>query len=418
MTDEQKLQILEDYVNQYNLSIYFGPFRDFLNAYRRKYVLTKDESQTLTFSSNVAPTLKTILPKDIVNASYAMDFDLSSLYDWLLYRNFEDNPFVFEHLDTDPQSLIYSFVEDKIKRGPVHASTDGRLFNGNDGNHRLLTLIIKYFAERHNAISQESKEEVDKKYQMTVPVSYPISQELSDALNDLKSEIDYSPFDDKLIPQKARTYRYNAMANSKQAEYLASYNPATNEYKLTFNDEVFVGTEDKLLKYLKQRQATRPIMYFNDGETYYVSIHNNIWFTKDKALSIAMLQEAKEMWDKQQLTPDSIITTIDFDMNDNQFGIEYDEKILSQNPTPQADEVAQQVLELLNEKEASFIDGETLEKIKQNCKRAKNFQMLSIPGFKVDMLTLDEYRQFRPFLDKLDNLFDIEIEKIDENEID
>jgi len=289
MTDEQKLQILEDYVNQYNLSIYFGPFRDFLNAYRRKYVLTKDESQTLTFSSNVAPTLKTILPKDIVNASYAMDFDLSSLYDWLLYRNFEDNPFVFEHLDTDPQSLINSFVEDKIKRGPVHASTDGRLFNGNDGNHRLLTLIIKYFAERHNAISQESKEEVDKKYQMTVPVSYPISQELSDALNDLKSEIDYSPFDDKLIPQKARTYRYNAMANSKQAEYLASYNPATNEYKLTFNDEVFVGTEDKLLKYLKQRQATRPIMYFNDGETYYVSIHNNIWFTKDKALSIAML---------------------------------------------------------------------------------------------------------------------------------
>ncbi len=305
MTDEEKLAFLKDVLKENGLDFNAQEINDFFTEKRKKSetLTRRDESKMLVkygHSSLIRPDIKKITPMEVENASYADTHNIETILDWFLYRNSGDNPLVFENLRNEKFDIFQSFIDENVKY-PFNQDLDGDIFNGDSGNHRLLTLIIKNFIEHSKAKNVEEQELVEKEFGMVVFVNLPHREELCDALSDRYYSVSdlYTKDKDRIYPRKACGYREDSFIKAGEEDYLVEYDPETKKYSYKFNFDTFVGTDEELIGYLAVHKVSpEPIMTWCAGGIYYLSCNNQVWKSSSKE-EIDKLVPQIQKWHKE-----------------------------------------------------------------------------------------------------------------------
>lgn len=405
MTTQEKMEILEKFLNKYGLSLNDRIVSDFLYDDRQLEPLSEEEKETLIYSDIVKPTMLSLLPSDIENASYAGWHDLPMLIDWYLYKNAGDNPLVFENLEKEHQRIKESFEEQKQVQGFMTVSPNGKIFNGNDGNHRLLTLIIKHFAERTSAKTEEEKKAVDDKYRMNLNVSYPISRELYNLLEKEKDLV--TPHcNRKKSHYQACLYREQAFYKAKQGDYLTEYDPNTGKYNYSLNGRAFNGTEQELINYLKTKEiSTKPIMTYKCNDTYYISCHNRVWETKDREKAIKLVHKIDEEYKLGNVQEDKFLAVKNCDnSNDKAYTIKFPGTYIEQENQEEAKIKAIEILNLLNNPDSKILGEYALNDLKQQCEKASYWGDLNIHDIELLNLSREDYLKACSFFTEISNI--------------
>lgn len=316
MNQKEKIQLLKDFLREYDLS-----FEDpFVKEFFMKRRFNMEDLKKQNFADGEAygpiePTIYRVTPFSFSNCGYfggANEF--VCLMDWLLYENMENNDLVFRNLGVDQNEIKASFERTRKLDGPAFADDDGHLLNGTDGNHRLLSLMLNAFVEYASAKSEEERNRVLAKYSMDIPVAHPHSKELCALLE--KERLDFEPFDSKensttRIPFLVREYR--ALHQKWNELYVARYNPQTNMYTYDFNGTTFSGSCSDLVRFLRtKKKETRPIMFWNDGEYHYVSNNNFVFKSKNGSRVHAKFDEMKmKVYEDEKLKPYLVVYDAD-----------------------------------------------------------------------------------------------------------
>ena len=137
--------------------------------------------------------------------------------------------------------------------GPIRQSLDCKFYNGEDANHRLLTLIINQFIETKIATTEEQKQQVKDKYTMTLEVTSPISYELNDLLWKEIDKFKEGSSVKSIFPSLVREYRVKTFEHYRDAFYCVSYDEQQKLLTYDFNGEKFSGTEQELTTWLKTK---------------------------------------------------------------------------------------------------------------------------------------------------------------------
>lgn len=316
MKIEQKFRLLEKFLNKFGFSLDEEPFKEFLLKNRMNVEdLKKQNAQSRMTYGPIEPTIHRITPLSFHNCGYfGGENDFTCLREWLAYENLEGNDLVFENLGKDQIGLKESFERTRKLDGPAFADDEGHLFNGTDGNHRLLSLMINEFVEYESAKTESEKKAVLQKYAMEIPVSYPHDRELCELLE--KERSDFAPYESTenettRIPLPVREYR--ALHQKGPELYVAKYDHQTETYTYDFNGTKFSGSCAELVRFLKTKQKeTRPIMLWDDGETYYVSNNNTVFKSKIPSRVQARFDEMKmKVRDDAKLKPYLVVYDAD-----------------------------------------------------------------------------------------------------------
>jgi len=400
MTNEEKLDILNNMLKKYGLSLEDENVKDFFYKNRKLQPLNWEEQNNFSYSGYIKPTVLSILPSDIENATYAETHNLHTLMDWYLYKNSGDNPLVFNNLEKDHKSIKESY---ETRAAQVKIGIDGKMFNSGDGNHRLLTLIIKHFAERTAAKTEAERQAVDDAYRMNVKVNYPVSVELADLLDDedRKTFFDFNNID--IYP--AFSYRRNAFGMAEEKMYLAEYDPETKTYKYELNGVAYAGDEKGLVEFLKQQEKGKSyFMSYKCGDTYYVSCYNRVYQTKDKQRAIEIAHRVKEEYDLGNSPKEKFLIIQDMDKGNNQeysvqfWGVWLDGKQSG------CKEVAEKLLNLLNTFDLDTINQCGLEKIREECDFAMQFYTLAVDKIQLNNLSEQEFLKVYEIFTKISNV--------------
>lgn len=294
ITDSDKLYVLENALNKYGLSLDMPDVKHFF--YDKRYVEPTmqmcDKNNVVhsyRHSPYIKPTKMSVVPMDFENASYGR---FNNLMDWYLYENHESNPLVWKNVG-DPSFDVKSSFEKSKQLDSVKLDIRGNLFNSDDGNHRLLTLMINHFLERSVANRPLEKQEVENRYKMEIDVSYPFSDELCDLLSEVAKE--YLPYSPKeVVPKSVRDFRFRSFGNIKDANSCVTYDRKTDTLSFNLNGERFVGKEHELINYLKHRQKqTESIMLWQAEGIYYTSFDSYIFKSKDKNKILELFYKIK-----------------------------------------------------------------------------------------------------------------------------
>ena len=288
MRYEDKLKILKRFLAKYGLDINDPEVHDFLYEERKTYTdqVTRCYGYELG-SGLIRSSTITVLPTYFENSAY--NHSGTRLIDWFMYENAEGNPLVFENIGDFKFDIVESFANTK-KDFPIVIDNQGNVFNSGDGNHRLLTIMLQYFAEQQNARGVKAHQRIDDKYRMTLQVDYLHKKELIELLSEEKYNID-SMNKESTYPFMVRRYRENV---TNKENLLVSYNSRTKQYKYDFNGDYFEGTCDELIKYLKTKKQSK-IMAFNKGETYYISSSNVVLRTRDERKYNKILKDVQSL---------------------------------------------------------------------------------------------------------------------------
>ena len=405
MTTQEKMEILEKFLNKYGLSLNDRMVSDFLYEYRQLEPLSEEEKKTLIYSDIVKPTMLSLLPSDIENASYAGWLDLPMLIDWYLYKNAGDNPLVFENLEKDHQRLKESFEERKQVQGFMTVSPNGKIFNGNDGNHRLLTLIIKHFAERASAKTEDEKKAVDDRYRMNLNASYPISMELYNLLEKEKDSI-RPRCNRKTSYYQACQYREYVFAMANQGDYLAEYDHNTGKYKYSLNGRAFNGTEQELINYLKTKEiSTKPIMTYKCNDTYYISCHNRVWETKDREKAIKLVHKIDAEYKLGNIQEDKFLAVKNCDnTNDKAYTIKFPGTYIEQENKEENKRKASEILDILNSSDSKVLGEYALTDLKQQCEKTLHWGDLNVHDIELYNLSREDYFKASSLLTEISNI--------------
>jgi len=287
MTDEQVFEHLKQVLASNGLD-YNDPevFNFFNNLLPKRAHYASDETGKVTkfkTSRHIKPTLKKVLPSDFANSGYFDDAQENTILEWFMYRNASSNPLVWDNIGKDSNSIKQSFVSRRSMAGPAEIDAEGNLFNGEDGNHRLLTLKINHFIERQKAKTEQEKAEVDKKYEMEIEVALPFNVKLCDLLSNVYYNLLESYKEDSLIPRYAVEYRKQSYSNYYECERIVDYNPETKIFTYNFNDVNFSGTEQELIEFLQTAEIhNMPLMKWEAEGVSYISCYNHIWKSNNK----------------------------------------------------------------------------------------------------------------------------------------
>lgn len=316
MDNNKKIEALNMALNKYGLSLDMPEVNEFFFAKRYYQPIMSEYEDFKTcknynYSPYIRPVKKRLVPTDFENASYGQ-FD--SLMDWYLYENSESNPLVWNNIGNQTFDIKSSF-ENRRKSDSVQQDIRGNIFNVNDGNHRLLTLIINQFLESKTATSDQELKNVYKKYEMEIDVSLPFSAELCDLLREVAKE--YMPYDENQVtPIEARSFRDSSFEYGKNSSCCVDYNPKTGMLTFNLNNEKFCGNEQELIKYLKQRKPQpEPIMMWEADGLSYISCKNNIYKSKDKNKIISLLPKIKQAYKANKFEDNKFLTIKDVDSN-------------------------------------------------------------------------------------------------------
>lgn len=316
--DEEKLQILESFLRKHNLSLGNRSVDVFFNERRKTLAEVRRDNLNLKLDYGpIEPTIVRTTPLDFENNGYESTIGdaTKSVKEWFLYANMEDNPLVFNNLGTDQSWILDSFQNTRRKVDPAFMSADGRLFNGGDGNHRLLALMMNQFVERMNARTDEERKMVDDKYMIEVPVSYPHDKELCQLLEKEKIKVspDFSDASQEGLPFMVREYRAHHQGSNNL--YVAKFNRKNGIYTYDFNGTRFSGTGEELKLFLKnKKQSKNSSMIWNDGQTYYVSSNNYVIKSKNNIFIQNIFNEL-EMNVKNKAENSPYLVVFDADKN-------------------------------------------------------------------------------------------------------
>lgn len=321
--NEEKLQILESFLRKHNLSLGNRSVDAFFNERRKTLAEARRDNARLKLDYGpIEPTIVRTTPLDFENNGYESTIDdaTKSVKEWFLYANMEDNPLVFNNLGSDQSWILDSFQNTRRKVDPAFMSADGRLFNGGDGNHRLLALMLNQFVERANARTDEERKMVDNKYMIEVPVSYPHDKELCQLLEKEKVKVspDFSDASQEGYPFMAREYRAHHQGSNNL--YVAKLNRKNGIYTYDFNGTRFSGTGEELKLFLKnKKQSKNPSMIWNDGQTYYVSSNNHVIKSKNNIFIQNIFNELEmNVKNKEENSPYLVV----FDADKNKYEIQ------------------------------------------------------------------------------------------------
>ncbi len=288
MNDEEVFARLKKVLSRHGLSLDDPEVKHFFFRERKikEYKEFDIDAQKVYLSSvGIKPVKVTLLPSDFENSGYGSK-EQTRLIDWFLYRNSGHNSLVWENIGKDSLSIKQSFEQTREREGPIDISIDGKFYNGADGNHRLLTLIINHFLERSSAKTEEEKLAVDKMYEMELEVCIPCCEELYQLLDKEMQAYAYKYWqkdDERIFPNSVCKYREAMYDNDLKNTYFVTFNPEENSYEYNLNGVKFKGNEQELIKFLKTKEDTNlPIMMWECDGTYYISCYNKVWKSKDE----------------------------------------------------------------------------------------------------------------------------------------
>ena len=306
MTEKEKLELLKKVLSQHGLDFNDEQINDFFTEKRKKIeTLTRRDESTKEilnygYSKLVKPLVKKVTPIEIENASYADTYNIESILDWFLYAHSGDESLVLENLETEQFDVYTSFVKEN-QECPFNEDLDGTIFNGEEGNGKLLSLIIRQFIEFSQAKTDLDRESVNDKYTMDALVNLPHREELCEALRDRYYHVADTDSQDsqRIYPRLACAYRTDSFMYQTEGEYIVEYDPETKKYSYEFNLEKFVGTDEELIGYLGvHKQSTEPIMKWRAGGFYYLSCNNQVWKSSSKE-EIEKLVPQVQKWHKE-----------------------------------------------------------------------------------------------------------------------
>ena len=305
-TYEEKLAILTYTLRKYGLSLDDPDIKNFF--YREREKLNDQEfkdNKSYSYCILVKPTKKIVTPLDFENSSYGTE---KRLIDWYMYSNAEDNPLVWNNIGSPKFDVLQSFILEKQISG-IRENINGKLFNSDDGNHRLLTLMINQFLETKSANSKDEISRINNKYAMTVNVYKQINSQISDLLYEYHYELMHSP--NNSIPKLIREIRLKTM-NYKR-EHFCSYDENSKTFTFFANGKTFTGSESEFKEFLtKEIENVNSLMQWSSGDEYYLSYKNKVLKSKHKAKIDAVAAEFNNYdHTNTPIAPYAIIKNID-----------------------------------------------------------------------------------------------------------
>lgn len=397
MEQNVKLEILNKALSEHGLTLNNRNVYDFFFAKRCvEPVMTKVNNdgslKVFKHTQYIKPEKTCLLPSDFENASYG-SFD--NLMDWYLYENSESNPLVWDNVGKPKFDVKTSFVN-RRQLDSVKQDIQGNIFNINDGNHRLLTLIINHYLESMSTKTDAELEEVDNKYKMYIDVSLPFSAELCDKLDEVAKE--YVPYNkNQVVPMQAREFRQRSFENCKDGDACVVFDRENNIFNFNLNEERFSGNEKELLEYLNSREKQlEPIMTWDADGIYYASCNNYIFKSKDKNKIAELLPKIKKRYKNNEFDFAKFLAIKDVDNNTYDIDVEgfYMEE------QEKAKEYARIIDDILNSEYRDVILSKLenadfyAENLKDNISRAFDFiGGFSMPDLRYKNLTKQEYKE-------------------------
>lgn len=285
MEKNEKIQLLESFLRSRGLSLDDPDVKKFFFEKRKTLhsVRIENDKKRLAYGP-IEPAVYKIDPIHFMNNGYLDNETTSSIMDWLMYSNYEDNPLVFDNLGKDQTEIRRSFEERRRTARPAFMDAEGYVYNGEDGNHRLLSLMINQFVDYACCKNSKERKEVKDKYSLILEVSLPHDKELCSLLETEKSRImDYRTDEnaDDFIPFAVREFRQ--LHKGASDTYLASYDKQTGTYYYDFNGTKFAGDCEQMKHFLKtKKREDLPIMLWSDGKESYLSYNNFVVKSENK----------------------------------------------------------------------------------------------------------------------------------------
>ncbi len=327
MTENEKIELLKKVLKDNGLNFDDPEINKYFTEQRLKTpIMIKDDMRTgesvkYSHSALIRPTIKTIEPLEVENAYYAQTNNLNTLLDWYLYKNYRDNPLVFENLGKDIEELRESFLQANIE---LDEDVQGNLFNGEDGNHRMLAMLINNFIEASKAKTDEESQAVSDKYEFDVPVNLAHKKMLCDALaEEYECVLSLATKDEeRLFPMQVCSYRRSTFKTLGEKDYLVDFDFETGKYTYEFNFDKFVGTAEELTGWLITKQKNvEPIMKWEADGMFYLSCNNQVWKSADAKEIEQLSVKVRESFRAGKIAKNNFLEIKDLDSNT--YGFEY-----------------------------------------------------------------------------------------------
>lgn len=400
-----KINLLHQIFDKAGIPFYGKLADDFLlrpRAVLKNEEFIKETRKYYKHTHLIAPVLITVTPLSFENSGYGNN-GIDTLLDWFLYRNSSSNSLVWDNIGKPSQEILKSFINQRAKSGPIIMNSAGQIFNGEDGNHRLLTLIINQFLERNSAKSKAEKLAIDKQYEMTLPCDFAYNAELVDLLENIEKQISIYNQDSQ-IPMLVRKFRDDLRQNNA---WFVKYDPKTKLFTFNFNDEKFTGNEQDFIKYLHSRkQIKQPVMCWDCDGVYYASCYNKVYKSTSKQKIDKIFSKLKNNVDAVDNKPYLEIKDLDTNRYELHRGyMQYEDREL-------AKEIAQFEVDFIkdNAEILSYKTKQNMSKYRAECKDVLKFNInLCLDELIYENLSLEE-------LFNLSAVFDdesAEIEKIE-----
>lgn len=389
----EKLKILHQAFEKAGVPFHDEMVDAFLVKKRSKFVGDEFDEKTQSFCTHthlIKPIKITVTPLQFENSGYGGNAE-DNILDWFMYENSDSNPLVWNNVGKPSQEILASFLAVRQAKGPLRADLAGHVFNGEDGNHRLLTLILNQYIEMSAAKTVEQKRAVSKKYEMTLDCQLPFSKALVDALERANEII--SPYNENSpIPRPAREYR-DSMANSIYDKWIAEFNPETQQFSFELNGDKFVGTEEELIAHLKtQKQTDEPIMTWQKSGVFYLSCFNKIYKSKNKQKIDELLARLRTKLDKVDNNPYLEVK----DLDSNTYELHHPQTQIQDREL--AKEIAKFELEFIKKHKSRLTHktSDNLAQFEADCKEISsiNFNFI-LPKLEYKNLTEQELTQLR-----------------------
>lgn len=306
MRREEKLKILEKFLNKYNLSLKDEEVKEFLFTERETYDNKVNYNRTHSVGTGViAPSMMNILPVYFENSGYS--HSKNRLIDWFMYENADGNSFVFDNIGKFKFDIVSSFEQAK-QIYPIVCDNDGNYFNSGDGNHRLLTLILQHYVERSTARSKHDLTKIDAKYNLQVPVSYLHKKRLITLLENEQYKLSSGKKTSKYA-YMARKYREEMLGGD---DTLATYDQRKQKYSYNYNGQTFNGSEDELINFLINKKDRETMQWQHNGVNY-VAGANYIIKTKNASLYKRRCLEMEEFMETKSIKKEEFLVIKDAD---------------------------------------------------------------------------------------------------------
>ena len=405
MKEEDKLNILKVVLAKYGLTLEDEDVNNFFYGYRRNFRQEEynDDGVKCEHSSAVKPLKKHVTPLDFANSGYFNE--THTLMEWFMYENSASNPLVWNNIGNPTFDVLESYKRAREASGPIRQALDGSLYNGEDANHRLLTLIINHFLERKSAQTEAKREATDSKYTMELEVSVPINKKLSELLKREVNKFECFDKTDRIFPALACEFRMATFEKPREAFYAAEYDPETQIFTYNLNGERFVGTEQELTNFLLTKEVkAEPIMQWEAEGVYYISCHNKIYKSREKSTIEEFYKKVQRGYKEDKIEYGEFLEIKDIDAGtyDIDFPSIYIDNI------EEAKYYADTIRYFVNNEQQTFFcklqNADSIkDRINENIEKAFGFfGGFSMPDLKYKGLTKEEYASVRKIMFALD----------------